>query len=169
MPPDERTAYHEAGHAVVALLLGLSLESASARPLWLDGRFYGGVVRFRDYPADVDSWCRMLLAGEAAEVLRFGGTTADSCGRDLDQARRWAVWKGESDPDAYLRQQAAEVRELLRQPVNWAAVRLLAKALMSQEVLGGAAVREVTDGAEAEAWREVGEKVRELVERVARA
>lgn len=66
----ERTAYHEAGHALAGIILGFGIVSASIVP---EGDSNGRVVKLRpltDFP--LDSVAVFAAAGMAAECLVFG-------------------------------------------------------------------------------------------------
>ena len=75
----ERTALHEAGHAVAALALGISIESARASE-------YGGETRFFVTPAEIPPAAALVVsvAGAAAEQLAVGATDV------ADDDRAWA-------------------------------------------------------------------------------
>src|SRR5439155_12145082 len=86
------TAYHEAGHAVIALALGRTIHKVSALP----NRERLGECRFgKGNARAADDWIEreilIALAGPAAEA-RFTGTFADEEAKeDLRFVRRLAL------------------------------------------------------------------------------
>src|SRR4030095_10953956 len=81
-PCDEATAYHEAGHAVVALILGRPVDEVSV----LASRDFLGVCKFgkaRIRPSEGWLEREMLIAlgGIAAEARHTGNYAWDAAGR----------------------------------------------------------------------------------------
>lgn len=151
----ELTAYHEAGHLVVAHhhghpVWGVSLVSEGESA----GRCYISLHVDGSEPptagkllADLD----VLLAGVVAEEGRVGGPAGDGWRYgDLDRAvavaRHWALLAGRSevaealraDPAAFLlREFAPAPRRLLARPALWRRVEGLAEQLLVRETLEG--------------------------------
>lgn len=72
MTPRERTAHHEAGHAVVGLLLRLNVRSADIRPIGDQlGSITHGLPKRKPWDWPSDDWCiragHVTVAGEVAE------------------------------------------------------------------------------------------------------
>lgn len=94
-----RIAWHEAGHAIAALQLGLTLHYASikANDHWSTGGadgclavdWYGSaghaMVQWPGSDVDLEPWVVILLAAGAAERRQFGEGTYGS--RDMKEAR----------------------------------------------------------------------------------
>jgi len=122
-------AIHEAGHAVMAMRLGLKV--VSVRPWW--GGRMSGDCHVKEKPvrdaADARAAVLVTLAGWAAcSVHRFRNAEA-GCVADFAKARRLIrVWKlGDL---AALRREA---RDTLRRPENVRAVATIAGALVEQD------------------------------------
>ena len=151
------TAYHEAGHAVMAYVLGKPIEyvqiaSVEGRP--------PGVNYLPESPIDTDT-----LDSEARElVLReikiaLGGIVAQNHltahpenivggWGDWSKARQWAAdLVGEEQAFAFTRQVRAEVEGFIGNPRNWSAVRDLANQLTRHHRLDGKRVFEIVSSA----------------------
>ena len=141
------TAYHEAGHAVVALAVGRPVHKVSIRPKadWL-GRceFRKGVFR----PSDdwLEDEILIALAGLAAEARHTGTYDRDAAGRDLRYVRRLAVHRAsERTLDRFERRMLAKTENLLAAEGNWAAVELIAGELLKLGEISGRAARHFYD------------------------
>src|SRR5215210_5700051 len=90
-PHDEVTAYHEAGHAVVALALGRTIHKVSVLP----NRERMGEVRFGKSAKATDDWVEreilIALGGMAAEARHTGTYATDEASQDLRFVRRLAL------------------------------------------------------------------------------
>lgn len=137
----EATAYHEAGHAVIALALGRSIQRVSIVPgrEWL-GRceFQKGRVR------PTEDWLEreilIALAGLAAEARHTGQYVWEGAAQDLRTVRRLATQRaGERQAERLQRRLLAKVEHLLSQTENWQAVALIATELLRCETLSGRA------------------------------
>lgn len=150
------TAYHEAGHAVVAFALGGSIESmqlGGEEDEWLPARF--GDCRIRWGPVDSESPSQRrreiltVLAGPVAEMIyRDEPLHPAMYGPWRDDWQR--AWEAAStianDPQKrtrLLEQLTVELRERLRGDTCWAAVAALADELMAHEFLEAEHVEEV--------------------------
>src|SRR5262245_7630248 len=98
MPPDEEprfdaaTAYHEAGHAVVALILGRGVQRVSIQPK--SDRLGHGEVRLGAVRASADlieEDMLIALGGLAAEAKHTGVYAWDEAGGDMQYVRRLAT------------------------------------------------------------------------------
>lgn len=141
------TAYHEAGHAVIALALGRSVQRVSIMPGcgWL-GRceFQKGRVR------PTEDWLEreilIALAGAAAEARHTGAYAWDGAVDDLRTVRRLAVQRAsERQAERLERRLMAKVEHLLDQAGHWQAVELIAAELLRCETISGRAVRHLFD------------------------
>ncbi len=96
----EATAYHEAGHAVVALVLGRHVERVTVEP---DAR-HAGLCEFRKGAArPSEDWLEreMLIAlgGIAAEACHTGNYAWDGAARDEQYVQQLAVQRaGDAGP-----------------------------------------------------------------------
>jgi hypothetical protein len=66
-------AYHEAGHAVAARVLGIEVCLATLRP----NEFYDGHVTLGDWPDNEDEWQRRMETAEAHAKLALAGPLAE--------------------------------------------------------------------------------------------
>jgi hypothetical protein len=140
---DEVTAYHEAGHAVVALALGRTIHKVSVLP----NRERLGEVRFAKGAAKpTDDWIEreilIALAGPVAEA-RFTGTFApDAAHEDLRFVRRLALErKSERAAGRYEQRMLDKTEYLLADEATWAAVVRIAAELMKHGEISGRAAR----------------------------
>src|SRR5947209_17945415 len=140
---DEATAYHEAGHAVVALALGRPVHHVSVLP----DRELLGVCQFRKgvfRPSEdwLEREMLIALAGMAAEARHSGAYNWDGAGRDRQYVRRLAVQRaGERQAERLERRMLAKVEHLLAQEGHWRAVELIAAELLRCGTLSGRAAR----------------------------
>jgi ATP-dependent Zn protease len=148
MSPNEQsqrlcTAYHEAGHAVVAFVFERPVQKLSILP---DQRRLGhcelrkGVNRASRDRLEAD--ILILLAGVASEAIHSGSYNWEGAGQDLQSVRRLAVMRsGDGQADKLTRRLLAKAEFLLRQPQNWNAVQLIAAELVEKNSVSGRVVR----------------------------
>ena len=138
------TAYHEAGHAVIALTQGRDVHRVSILP---NKSRLGqcdlkkGTTRV---PKDwLETEVLILLAGAAAEGRVSGRYCWDGAGRDLRQVRALTLSRAGSDHQAQRleRRWLEKVELLLHAPANWLAVELLAEDLIQRRTISGRAAR----------------------------
>jgi ATP-dependent Zn protease len=140
---DEVTAYHEAGHAVVALAVGRPVHRVSVLPkqdLLGQCQFRKGVVR----PSDdwVEQELLIALAGLAAEARHTGTHCPDGAARDLRYARKLAAQRaGDRGAERLERRMLAKVENLLADDGLWKAVELIAAELVKCGSISGRAAR----------------------------
>jgi len=132
-------AIHEAGHTVVALVLGRRVKRAVAFPDGTGNVRYEG--RKRPFRNAVDA--QILLAGTEAEDLARCST--DACEKDARQydkvlANLAQTSEEQAKVDKRLRR---ETRKLLRK--NWAAVKRIAEGLEERNFLHRAELWELYD------------------------
>lgn len=141
VPPDAvATAYHEAGHAVVALALDRPVVKVSIRP----NRDRLGICAFgKAVLRPSQDWLErellIALAGMAAEARQTGTYDRLAAGRDLQYARGLARQRAGNARQAERLEQRLlnKVENLLDQPENWLAVeRIAAELLIQQEISG---------------------------------
>ena len=147
----EWTAYHEAGHAVVALSLGVRAHKATIVPDadsdgWVHhasplGRLQADIETSDRVRMRIEKRILIALAGDAAERKaykrrRFGGHI------DLSQAFDAAshICGSDRQTDAYLQYLSIVAEDLI--DLHWEAVERVAKALLARQTLSEAQIRE---------------------------
>ncbi|HKI31357.1 MAG TPA: hypothetical protein VKA46_05790 [Gemmataceae bacterium] len=146
-PCDPATAYHEAGHAVVALALSRPIHRVSVLP---DGQFLGlcrfGKGVFRPSEDWLEREILIALGGIAAEARHTGDYAWDGAARDQQYVRRLAVQRaGERQAERLERRLLAKTEHLLAQEGHWRAVELIAAELLQRGVISGRTARHLFD------------------------
>jgi ATP-dependent Zn protease len=146
-PFHEPTAYHEAGHAVMALALGRPVHRVSLLP---DGQFLGlcrfGKGAFRPTEDWLEREILIALGGIAAEAIHTGHYAWDGAARDQQYVHGLAVQRaGERHAERLERRMLAKAEHLLTQERNWRAVELIAAELMRRREISGRAARHLFD------------------------
>jgi hypothetical protein len=158
----ERTAYHEAGHAVVNLALGRFVDLVSIVP---DGASAGRCQSHGSHwttsacPEGMDlhtffsdqaneSHERAIVhtyAGEIAERKFSGRKPRGSADGDYREIANHILsrWGNFLDAMPRLLELEVQAKALLDDPVNWAAVEAIAKELLQHEELDGDRVHEI--------------------------
>ena len=144
-PPPElvATAYHEAGHAVVALALGRPVHRVSVRAV-MDRLGQCEFKKGRHQPTDdwVEDEILISLAGLAAEARATGVYERGGAARDLRFARTLMLQRAsERSLDRYERRMLAKVENLLADDGVWRAVELIAAELLKLGVISGRAAK----------------------------
>ncbi len=142
-PYDTATAYHEAGHAVVALALGRPIHRVSVLP---GGRFLGlcefGKAVFRPSEDWLEREILIALGGLAAEARLTGDYAWDEADRDLQYVRELTVLRaGERQAERLERRLLSKAEHLLAREAHWRAVELIAAELLQRGVISGRAAR----------------------------
>lgn len=153
----KRTAYHEAGHAVMARRFGYIVSWVSIEPV---GDLRGhAVIRHRVKPLvasgrvawrEVEAEGLIAMAGTAAGVVLVGSRRgANGEAMDMEHARRITkpVCHSEPGATALLAWLAARARAVLSLEAEWSAVRRIASMLLLNGELGGDTVERVVDRA----------------------
>lgn len=144
-PPqyDPATAYHEAGHAVVALALGRPVHRVSVLPNRDRlGQCEFGKGVFRPSEDYVEREVMISLGGLAAEARHTGTYGWEEADRDLRHVRRLVLQRGsERAADRYERRLLAKVEYLLADDGHWRAVERIAAELLKLGVISGRAAR----------------------------
>ena len=142
-PCDKATAYHEAGHAVMALALGRPVHRVSVEAdregLGLC-EFRKGVVR----PSEdwLEREILIALGGLAAEARRTGDYAWAEAGQDWQHVRDLAVRRaGERRAGRLASRLLAKAEHLLAQEGHWRAVELIAAELLRRGAISGRAAR----------------------------
>lgn len=151
----EDTAYHEAGHAVMVVYLGGTVQSLTIEPDRDDGpeRFGEAKVEWRRSRMTVKEFYHKLvmvaLAGPVAEMIYSGEPLHP--GFVAEWADDWQnAWQAAEPilPDerlrlTFLEEAARQLYQLLQRDNIWAAIAALADELLAHETLETAQVHEV--------------------------
>ena len=130
------TAYHEAGHAVIALVFERPVQKVSIGHCELRK----GVSRASQDRLEAD--ILILLAGVVAEAIHSGTYNWTGAAMDLQSVRRLAVMRsGQGQADKLTRRLLAKTEHLLQQTRNWNAVEQIAAELIAKKSLSGRAAR----------------------------
>ena len=143
----ERTAYHEAGHAVIAYRLGVEVKFVTILPTHHSGGyvtpgdlFCGGTGS--DHAA-LERAIKFCLAGPMAEALFYPRYHRRLKSVDyvcaLGLARYLTGWGAEE----FIRYQERETKKLLK--LYWKDVQQVAQALLEYDELTGIAVKGIMD------------------------
>jgi ATP-dependent Zn protease len=149
---DPATAYHEAGHAVVALALGRPIHRVSILPNHERlGQCAFGKAVFRPSQDWLEQEILIALGGLAAEARHTGNYAWDEASRDLRYVRGLAVQRaGERQAERLERRLLSKVEHLLYQEAHWRAVELIAAELLRLGEISGRAARHLFDRAAAD-------------------
>jgi ATP-dependent Zn protease len=153
----ELIAYHEAGHALMALLLGGKIKHVTIDPDNDDGPDRQGdtqVIWRRSRIGDKEFAriaVQVSLAGPVAEMIYSGDTYHP--GLVAEWAADWReAWdaaqplhSGERQRMEYLEQVSIQLYRQLQQDDLWAALASLADHLLAHETLEGEQVKEIVD------------------------
>ena len=152
-PFDEVTAYHEAGHAVVALALDRPVHRVSVLP----NRERLGQCEFQKGPfKPSEDWLEreilIALAGFAAEARHTGTYNTHEADHDLRYVRRLVLQrKLERAAARYEERMLSKVEAMLSDDATWRAVELIAAELLKHGVISGRAARHLFEQATREA------------------
>lgn len=145
---DPETAYHEAGHAVVALALGRPVHRVSVLPNRDRlGQCEFGKGRFRPSEDWVEREVMISLGGLAAEARHTGNYGWEEAERDLRYVRRLLSETSERAAARLEKRLLAKVEHLLADDDHWRAVELIAAELRTHGVISGRAARHLYERA----------------------
>lgn len=159
MPPtpvEVATAYHEAGHAVIALALGRPVKRVSVQPNQLRlGRCELQKGTFKPSDDVVETEILILLGGPAAEARRTGRYCWDAGAEDLRGVRSMTRMRGGSERqvERLERRMLDKTEYLLDRPGAWAAIEKIAAELLEKTTISGRAARHLYNVALAQAAR----------------
>jgi ATP-dependent Zn protease len=142
-PFNASTAYHEAGHAVVALALGRPVHNVSILPnREVLGICQFGKARIRPSEDWLEREILIALGGIAAEARFTGNYAWDGAARDYQFAQRLAMQRaGTSKAERLQRRLLAKVENLLAKEDCWQAVERIAAELMRCGAISGRTAR----------------------------
>ena len=145
--PEQATAYHEAGHAVMALLLGRTVQRVSVLPRQTDlGRCEFQKRRFRPSEDWLEQEILIALGGIAAEAKQTGHYAWGGAARDQQYVRRLSIQRaGERQAERLERRLLAKAEHLLDKEGTWRAVELIATELLRCGTISGRAARHFYD------------------------
>ncbi|MCA9265989.1 MAG: hypothetical protein KDA60_19145 [Planctomycetales bacterium] len=151
----EISAYHEAGHAFMAMYLGVCVRSVTIDPEWDDGpeRYADVQIEWpRNQFAERElhrGLVRVALAGPVAEMIHTGEPYHP--GFIAEWASDWQLaWnsakhlvKQDRQRLAFLEQMTADVYRLLHRDEHWHVIAAIVDALLAHETLEAAEVQEI--------------------------
>lgn len=164
-----RTAYHEAGHAVIGRVLGLVCGDATIVPDFEE--MVAGVAITRDHSIADDAWemrgkfrwtvsavrgrIMTVMAGAEAERVAFGR----SGGGDRDDQLQIALMaQGQNISFAYLNRLRPKVRALLRR--HWRKIEQVAQALLRAKTLTAVEIDALIEQVTQQNEREVAARIK---------
>jgi len=140
------TAFHEAGHAVMAELCGRLLTEVEI----VGDREHTGSVQSLAFPPDpeaeaedIERHLKIILAGTVAEAMVSGRQGWDEMSEDVDAAVRLGMRLVDDCEDVLplLEDIGVDVERDLQR--NWSAVEMLAAELLARKTLTGSEVRKL--------------------------
>ncbi|MFK7821357.1 MAG: M50 family metallopeptidase [Planctomycetaceae bacterium] len=154
------TAFHEAGHAVMALLLGRPIEKVTISPAQLKsgGTRLGAckIQKGRTKPSkdEVEDSALILLAGMVAESFVTGQYNQAGAAQDLQMMKSILTANRARDEKRFqkiAKRMVDKTEHLLGQPFARQAVRQIAAQLIEHETISGRAARHLLDVARKQA------------------
>jgi ATP-dependent Zn protease len=137
-------AAHEAGHAVAAVVLRLSLRYVTLRPRGPEDALTYTRTRRNESPDYLERQAVCDLAGIAAEQLLNGRVTFESATGDIPHARRIADRLGVEDVQTFIDAKLREAETIVS--ANRAGVEAVRRALVERRTLKGTEVRALLPG-----------------------
>lgn len=146
MTDDRRllTAYHEAGHAVMALLMGRSIQKVSIIPS--QNRLGSCSIqkgRAKQVQDKLEAEILILLAGMAAEGRKSGRYNVQGAGQDLQMVEKLAMARSGNTRQAtkMVHKMLDKTQHLLANKATWSAVKVIAEELLEHETISGRAAK----------------------------
>lgn len=151
------TAYHEAGHAVMALLVGRPVEKVTITPAKLQtgGSRLGACKvqkgRTKASKDAIEDEVLILLAGMVAESQFTKRYCTDGASQDLMAVRRLLSNRGprERQLEKLTQRMLHKTEHVLSQDVNARTIAVIANLLMEKDTISGRAVRQLHEEASA--------------------
>jgi ATP-dependent Zn protease len=153
-PNEIATAYHEAGHAVIALALGRNVQRVSVQDNHLRlGHCEIKKRSFRPVKDDVETQILILLGGLAAETRQMGHYDSEGAAQDLREVRSLTQTRagGQRQVERLERRMLDKAEHILDQPGMWMAAQRIADELLRHTAISGRAARHLFDQASAQA------------------
>lgn len=153
-PKLELTAYHEAGHAVMALAVGRSVHKvdvqAKGARLGVCKMNKGRAGKAKSSKASTDNLegdLLILLGGMAAEARKSGKYNMQGASKDLIEAEKLAMMRAGNTNQAgkVLRRAMDKVHHLLSKPEIWGAVKVIATGLLENSSMSGKQAKHLYD------------------------
>lgn len=143
------TAYHEAGHAVMALFLGRPIQKVTIAPgKSAIGDQHLGMCHVKKGPGKgskdwFEDEIMILLAGMVAESQITGQYCAAGAAQDLRYVRRFLQSRAESDRqiERLERRLLSKTENHLSDTALWSAVETIASELLKSETISGRAAK----------------------------
>lgn len=142
--PHEATAYHEAGHAVMALYLGRPVHKVTIEPNTQRlGQCKINKGSFKPSQDILEGEILILLAGAAAEARFTGVYHWAAASSDLRQVRVYSLMRagGPKQVERLERRMLDKTEHILSQPGLWSAVKVIATELMKLTTISGRAAK----------------------------
>ena len=141
---DQRTltAYHEAGHAVMALLMGRSVQKVSIIPSQNRlGTCTMKKGRAKQVQDKLEAEILILLAGMAAEGRKSGRYNVQGATQDLRMVEKLAMTRSGNPRQAtkLVHKLLDKTQHLLSNKSTWTAVKVIADELIEHESISGRA------------------------------
>lgn len=138
------TAYHEAGHAVMALLMGRSIQKVSIIPS--PNRLGSCTIkkgRAKQVQDRLEAEILILLAGMAAEGRKSGRYNAQGATQDLQAVEKLAMARSGNPRQAtkLVHKMLDKTQHLLAKDATWTAVKVIADELIEHESISGRAAK----------------------------
>lgn len=152
---EELTAYHEAGHVLMAVRVGARVHSVTIDPDWDDGpeRFGDAQISWPEGVFDEKTFLEktilVSLAGPVAEMIHTGDpfhpALVGEWSGDWQQALRAAsILVSQRQPRLeYLEQKTIELYHLFRTDAYWCAIGELVDQLLAHETLEEEMINEI--------------------------
>ena len=149
------TAYHEAGHAVMAYLIGRPVEKVTISPAHLQtgGSRLGACKiqkgRTKSSKDELEDEVLILLAGMVGESHVTNRYCQEGASQDLRAVRRLLEKRATSERqlDKLARRMLDKTEHVLNDESNARAIQLIADALMNDETISGRAVKHLFEQA----------------------
>lgn len=153
-PIEIATAYHEAGHAVMALALGRPVQRVTVQPSQQRlGHCELKKGTFRPSKDALETEILILLGGLASEARHMGKYGWDGASQDLRNVRRLTEMRasGQRQVERLERRMLDKAEHILDQPRVWLAIEQIAAELLRCTTISGRAARHLFDQAAAQA------------------
>jgi ATP-dependent Zn protease len=154
--PKERTAYHEAGHAVMHYILKKKFryiaidqenlpEDVAGRVSAPHSNRFWEMAEFGENEREIEKEIKIFLAGQAAETLLARRNNWIGAEGDFHKSFCLAerVYGTGETTDAYIKFLQYRVRDILQNPMHWLLIEAVAKALLEHQRLGYRKVRSI--------------------------